>query len=193
MIFSSDDPAAVAFAAEILQRGGVVLVPTETVYGLVCNWYDRDAREKIFALKNRPANKLLGCFVRGFEQLPDAVIPDYAAKLAAEYLPGALTLVLPQKDGGTIGVRIPDHAFLQQLLKKVDFPLAQTSANLSGAPDARSCREALDMLCGQVDGAVDGGVIPPGAAASTVVNCTGPAPEVLRQGSIYIEDMEKKA
>ncbi len=192
MIFSSDDPATVAFAADSLRQGGVVLVPTETVYGLVCNWHCQDAREKIFVLKNRPASKLLGCFIRDFSQLPDVVMPDHAAELAAKFMPGALTLILPQKNGGTIGVRMPDHAFLQQLLEKVDFPLAQTSANLSGRADAQSCREALDMLCGKVDCAVDGGSIPPGAAASTVVDCTGPAPEILRQGSIHIDTMEKK-
>ena len=186
-ILSAHAPEAVERIVEVLLRpGAVVLVPTETVYGLVGNFTDREARERIFALKARSSNKKLGCFLADWSRY-DGEAPEYAFKLARRYFPGPLTLILPGKDGETIGVRVPDHPLLLSVLRKLPFALAQTSANLSGQGDAATCAGALAQLQGQVDLAIDGGALAPGATGSTVVDCTGAAPRILRQGSLHID------
>ena len=189
-LLSAADPATPAAAAEALRRpGAVLLLPTETVYGLVCRADDDAARRRIFALKARPDVKPLGWFVadwHAMEQL-GALFSDAARAAAETYTPGALTMIVPLRQGGTVGFRVPGHPLLAALLRIVGAPLAQTSANRSGAPDARSCREALAGLAGEVDLAVDAGELPPDARASTVADFTGTTPKILRQGAVKLE------
>ncbi len=185
-VLSVNDPAAVARTAEVLRRpGAVVLVPTETVYGLVGNFADPEARARIFQLKARSADKKLGCFLASWRRY-DGEAPEYARRLAERYFPGPLTLILPGKNGETIGVRVPDHPFLLKVLAQLPFALAQTSANLSGAGDSPDCLAALAQLNGEVDLAIDGGALAPGAVGSTVVDCTGEVPRVVRQGKLQV-------
>ena len=103
-------------------------------------------------------------------------------------MPGPLTLIVNKNDGSTVGFRIPDHPQLLALLRELDEPLFQTSANRSGFPNALSCQEAEAMLCGSPDAVVDGGNISPDALASTIVDCTGPMPRVIRQGALNVQD-----
>ena len=181
---------AVAAAELVLsgdQKGGVILAPTETVYGLICAYDDTSARQRIYSLKHRPAEKLLAAF------LPDISFVDRfapplsgaALKIARHFMPGPVTLVLPDGHGSTFGFRIPDHPFILSLLKRIRMPLASTSANLSGFPPALDVPGALASLDGEPDLAVDGGAIPAGSRASTVIlaESTGQW-RILREGPV---------
>ncbi len=164
--------AAVSAAQSVLREGGVILAPTETVYGLLCAAESEQARKKIYALKRRPAEKLLANFVPSAELVrslfPD--MPQAAYRIAQTFCPGPVTIVIPDpKNNSTFGFRIPDHPFILDLLTEYGGIIASTSANLSGQPPARSVPEALSSLDGAPDLAVDGGTIPPSSAASTVI------------------------
>ena len=106
-------------------------------------------------------------------------------ELLRRYTPGALTVIVPTENGSTQGFRIPDHPLLQRIVELLDEPLAQTSANASGNPDAASCAEALAQLHGEVDFYVDGGAVPEERCASTVVDASGSELKILRQGSVF--------
>ena len=168
------------------QPGSVLLVPTETVYGLVCSWHDRAARTRIYELKHRSENKPFAAFIPDLASLPpEAVLPDTAACLAQKFCPGPITLVVPERNGGTFGFRIPDHPFIRELLKEYGGALASTSANYSGQEPARNVEYALNSIDGEVDLAVDGGALPPDSPASTVVQVFADSDwKILRQGPI---------
>ena len=175
--------------AALRSPGGVVLVPTETVYGLVARAADEAACKRIFELKNRPAGKRIGWFISDWRKLKrfGVVVEGLPASLAERFMPGALTVIAPTCDGGTQGFRIPDHSLLTALLANFDEPLVQTSANSSGNPDPLRVRDALAQLSGSVDVAVDGGDLPEGAVGSTVVDATGTKLKILRHGSLTAE------
>ena len=178
-------------ASILREPGAVAVVPTETVYGLVGRVNDPLCREKIYELKHRDPAKHLGWFV------PDLAaaekyglqLSDAARRLAERFMPGPLTLIVNRADGSTVGFRIPDHPLLLKLLRELEEPLLQTSANRSGFPNALSCAEASAMLCGEPDAVVDGGDILPGALASTIVDCTGETPRIIRQGALDVKDL----
>ena len=107
-----------------------------------------------------------------------------AVRLAELYLPGPLTLIAATRDGDSIGFRMPDHPFLGALLAELDEPLYQTSANRSGEPDSLTLDAALAGLDGEVELAADGGALPPGSLASTVVDARAGAPRILRRGAL---------
>ena len=155
----------------ILQRAdGVLLVPTETVYGLVCDAAHEAARAKIYEMKRRPASKLLTLFFASLQAAEAAFpeMPETAKRIAAAFCPGPVTLVVPDGEAFT-GFRIPDHPALLRLLEAYGRPLASTSANLSGQQPPHTVDEALESLAMPPDGARDGGPIPPDSAASTVI------------------------
>lgn len=166
--------------------GSVLLVPTETVYGLVCSWHDRAARARIYELKHRSENKPFAAFIPNLDSLPpEAVLPDAAVCLARKFCPGPITLVVPERNGGTFGFRIPDHPFIRGLLKEYGGALASTSANYSGQEPARNVEYALNSIDGEVDLAVDGGALPPDSPASTVVQVFADSSwKILRRGPI---------
>ena len=179
--------AAVASqTAEILKNdGAVAAVPTETVYGLVARVTAAGA-ERIYALKHRSGGKRLGWFVGDWRKLEErgVILTPAAATLAERYLPGPMTLIAATRDGGSIGFRMPDHPFLRALLAELGEPLYQTSANRSGAPDSLTLDSALSGLDGEVELAVDGGALPPGSLASTVVDTRTEMPQILRRGAL---------
>ena len=181
---------AVQEAVRILnQPGSVLLVPTETVYGLVCSWNDAAARTRIYELKHRAENKPFAAFIPDVSALPsEALLPEAASRLAARFCPGPITLVVPDRNGGTFGFRIPDHPFILALLKQFGGALASTSANLSGQPPARNVEYGLQSIDGEVDLAVDGGPLPPDSPASTVVQVFADSTwKILRHGPIPAE------
>ncbi len=163
-----------------------MLVPTETVYGLVCRWDDKAAVERIYELKGRGKAKPLALFVDSVDTLKnfDFYLNENAEKLASKLCPGALTVVVPTPAGGTLGFRIPDHSFVLELLQKIGYPLASTSANRSGEPNALNVEDALAMLNGEPDVVIDGGAIPPDRQASTVVMALDDKLKILRPGPI---------
>ncbi len=177
----------IACCLEVLNRSGsVLLVPTETVYGLVCRWDDKEALERIYKLKGREKAKPLALFTDSVETLKkiDIYLNKNAEKLAAKLCPGALTVVVPTPAGDSLGFRIPDYPFVLELLQKLGCPLASTSANRSGEPNALNVDSALAMLDGEPDLVVDGGEIPPDRQASTVVMALDDDLKILRQGPI---------
>ena len=188
-------PCSGASAAEVfrdvLRRDdGVLLVPTETVYGLVCDASHEAARAKIYEMKRRPASKLLTLFFASRQAAEAAfpAMPETAKRFAAAFCPGPVTLIVPDGDAFT-GFRIPDHPALLNLLTAYGRPLASTSANLSGQPPAHTVDEALASLAFPPDGVLDGGAIPPDSAASTVIKVERDgAWSILRPGPVT-EDM----
>ena len=168
-------------------KGSVLLVPTETVYGLVCRASDKEAAKKIYELKKRSENKPLALFVHDTEMLKktDALLLPAAEKLASRLCPGPLTIIVPDKSGNSkTGFRIPDHGFILELLRKLGEPLASTSANLSGKPPALTVAEALADFDGEPELAVDNGPLPENAIASTVVDFCADGFRILREGPV---------
>ncbi len=176
-----------AALAALRRPGAVLLVPTETVYGLVCDWQDTAARARIYALKARDSGKPLAMFARNAAMAEQfgVQLNAEARTLLARFAPGPITVIAPAEGVyPTVGVRIPAYEFILDLLDAWQRPLASTSANASGMPNVLSVSEALAELHGEVDLAVDGGTLPPDAAASTVVNaCVSPV-RILRSGPI---------
>lgn len=173
----------------------VLLVPTETVYGLVCDWYSAAGRERIYQMKQRPENKLLAAFLPDIESVYDFVgeLPANALKIAHAFMPGPITLVVPDGQGGTFGFRIPDHPRLLPLLREYGKPLASTSANRSGEPSTLNVEDALRGLTEEPDLVLDAGAIPAGSRASTVisVNETGEW-KILREGPVTAEEIRQR-
>jgi len=182
-------PAA-RLAVECLQRGGVVLAPTETVYGLMTKWGNEGGYDRIFQMKRRPPDKLLQMLASSLDMAEDAGVAATSRlrALAEAFWPGPLTVVCDAKDGGTIGLRIPDHPFVLGMLRMLGHPLAATSANQSGHPPATTVELALADLDGRPDAVFDAG--PGGSVASTVVLLTGRQPSVIRQGAVTREQIE---
>lgn len=178
-------------ALDILSTSGaVILVPTETVYGLVCDWEDELARKRIYELKGRSENKPLAMFASSAEMAEEfgAKLNRDARILLEKFSPGPITVIAPGNEKyPTIGIRIPDYEFILELLKKRNRPLASTSANVSGRPNVLTPAEAVRELHGQVDLVIDGGTLPSDAAASTVVTVCEKSCRILRQGPVSEE------
>jgi L-threonylcarbamoyladenylate synthase len=196
-ILSIDDPQAQSIAAAVIRQGGLVVIPTDTIYGVAADLFSSEAVEKLFEAKGRDASKAIPVLLGEVAQL-DRVSPglgEMAYRLAQRFWPGALTLVVSRNPdlpavlspGPTVGVRMPDHAFALEFLKAVG-PLAVTSANLSGGPNPLTAQDVLAQLEGRVDLVLDGGLCA-GGQASSVVDCTGEEPVILRQGPITLEDL----
>ena len=199
-IAASDATAAPEAAAAIL-RGEIIAVPTDTVYGLVCDARNEDAIRRLFAMKERPQEKAFPVFVRDIAMARRyAYVSDAKAKFLERVWPGAVTVVFHHKEklppvltGGkdTLGIRIPHHPFLSLVLDRAGFPLAQTSANISAMPPAKSREEVEECFKDKKekpDMIVDGGVLP--GASSTVMDCTGVSPLLLRAGPISPQDLD---
>lgn len=182
----SDDKTVLEECLQSLNySGSVLLLPTETVYGLACRWDDESARKRMCSLKNRDAEKPFQMLTY---DLNEAVkygirLGPKVKTLVDHFCPGPITIIVKNSDGGTIGFRIPKHPFLLNLLKICGFPLAATSANISGNFPAKTIAAALKDINGEPDLVVDEGEIS-GSQASTVVDITGSSFRILRQGPI---------
>ena len=187
-------------AAAILQNGGLVSVPTETVYGLAGNGLDEKAVEKIYAVKGRPAVKPLSLLVSSTEEIGRYAceIPDAAETLAKKYWPGPLTMVfrarpeipeIVRAGGSTIGLRCPDHPLTLQLLREAGIPFAAPSANLSGGKSPKTAEDVLAVFQGQIDAVVDGGPCTIGTE-STILDLSAVPYHVLRIGALSAEEIE---
>ena len=191
-LIAQDDPQVLSLAVELILAGEVIAFPTDTVYGIGARADSKAAIEKLYQIKARSLDKPIPVMVATVEQLEKVVntVSDDTRRLAACFWPGPLTMVLPKRaslaDNLTqlpgVGVRIPDHPFALNLLKRCG-PMAVTSANLSGQADSLSAKAVLAQLDGLLALVVDGGDSP-GGTASTVVDMTGEQPCILRQGPI---------
>lgn len=191
-ILSTTDPRAIQRAEEVLKGGGIIAFPTDTVYGLAALITDAAAIEKLFVAKGRDFNKSIAVLVGDESQAEKVVVnvSPTARKIICRYWPEAITLVMeknPDLPGvlspsNTVGVRMPNHAFALALLRVVG-PLATTSANISGQKNPITAQDVLEQLNGRVELILDGGACP-GGVPSTVVDCTGSEPVILRLGAI---------
>ena len=190
----ADDADGRAAAIEVLRAGGVVALPTDTVYGIAVALDAPDGIERLFRVKRRPLDRHIMLLLDSASQA--TTIGDMgpaASALAEACWPGGLTVVVPQRrdvalpaslTGGvpTIGLRVPDHGTPRALARAVG-PLPTTSANVSGQPEARDADEILAQLGDGIALVLDGGPAH-GGPPSTVVDCTGPSPVILREGAI---------
>jgi L-threonylcarbamoyladenylate synthase len=186
-------------AAEIIKNGGLVAIPTETVYGLGANGLDEQAVAKIFEAKGRPQDNPLILHISGPEQIELFChhIPQKAYDLAEAFWPGPLTIVLPAKEcvpkrttGGlsTVAVRCPDHAAAREIIRLAGVPIAAPSANISGKPSTTTAQHVLHDHDGKIDMIVDGGPCRVGVE-STIVDLTEELPRLLRPGGIGPEEL----
>ena len=190
-------PADIGEAGRLLAAGQVVAIPTETVYGLAANALDEDAVSRIFEAKGRPQDNPLIVHISALEQLEDLAvdIPEGVYRMAEHFWPGPLTMivkkaaVIPDRTSGgldTVGIRMPAHPVARAIIDAAGVPLAAPSANTSGRPSPTTARDVLDDMNGKIPAIVDGGACAVGVE-STVVDMTGPAPQVLRPGAITEE------
>jgi L-threonylcarbamoyladenylate synthase len=188
-----DSPQAIRQAIFTLRGGNVIAAPTETVYGLMALWQSVSARQEIYRLKHRPADKRLQMLAPDVETAIRAGLKpnDMLQKIADAFWPGPLTVIVEANDGDTIGLRIPNHPFILKLLRELGEPLAATSANLSGTPAAVTPTDAVANLDGRPALLIDGGqVTVTGGASSTVVSIVGGTITILRQGPITLQDIQ---
>ena len=181
---------SVEAAVAAIRAGEVVVIPTDTVYGLAGDPSNSEAVERIYAIKGRPPHLELNLLASDISQLDGLVEMDGVARsLAAAFWPGPLSLVCPvgsrrlaiPRSGTTLMVRVPGHALLRSLLEETG-PVASTSANRHGIPPAATVGAAEADLGGEVAGAVDGG--PSTGMASTIIDLSSRPPRVLREGPI---------
>lgn len=181
-------PEGIAAAAAILQAGGLVAFPTDTVYGLACAASRPDRLEAIFALKERPIDKRIPMLVADLGHVPGDrwTVDERAHALADRFWPGPLTLVLPARDGTTSqAFRAPDHPVAQALIKAAG-PLLATSANISGQPDTLDADDVLIAFATQREllaAVLDGGRVS-GGVPSTVLGLSPTSAQILREGPV---------
>lgn len=180
-LIRADATGAITEAAAALARGELVAFPTDTVYGLAAG---HGHIKKLFLAKQRPAERRIPVLLADAANLEaSAIVTPLARRLAATFWPGPLTIVLTAPGRGTLGFRVPDHVVARQLLAASGGGLPVTSANRSGGPECRTAAEVLAQLDGRIQLVLDGGSTP-GGVASTVVDCSGDEPVILREGAI---------
>lgn len=183
---------------EDLKQGKVIAIKTDTVYGLICDANNIDSCDKIYRIKKREKRKPLAIFIKNIDELKKYVVESELSKelvnLIKKYWPGPLTIILKKKKDvlehiteGTdnIGIRIPNDRFLLEILNNIDFPLAQTSCNISGESEYKNVTEIENKLGSKVDLIVDGGEIND-SKASTIIMVIDNKIEVIREGTIKI-------
>lgn len=187
---SRPQPEPLERARQTLAEGGLVIVPTETVYGIACDPAVPGAMEKLIAAKGRDGNKPVARLAANAEGVAAEAIHwnEGVQALASRYWPGPLTLVLETASGWT-GYRVPDHTVTHALADTYGRLLALTSANLSGEPDTRTAREAIDSI--KADLVLDSGPSAEAAVPSTVVKVDGAIIECLREGCIRFGEIEQ--
>ena len=189
----------IELAARLLREGGVVAIPTDTLYGLAADAFNAAAIERVFAIKERPEGLALPVLLANMEQLPLAAreLPDTARVLAKAYWPGPLTLVLRRAEGlpprltagaDTVAARVPAHPAPRELARRLGRPITGTSANISGSPDPQSLDELRLQVGERVDCVVSIGPVPAGTA-STIVDLTGDTPKIIREGAIPLAEI----
>ena len=195
------DPNAVRDAAAILRRGGLLGIPTETVYGLGADALNEDAVSRIFLAKGRPQDNPLIIHVPDASWLESYCrdVPPAAYRLAERFWPGPLTMILPRRDivplqttGGleTVGVRCPNHLVTLAIIEAAGVPIAAPSGNTSGRPSPTTAAHMIEDMDGRIDGIVDGGPCTVGVE-STIIDLTVTPPRLLRPGGLPLESLRQ--
>jgi len=185
---------------EVIKNGGIVVFPTETVYGIGTNAFCEESVRKIYEIKNRPDEKPLSILLNNKEQIEKyAVINnDIERKIIDNFMPGPITIILERKKGmldhvapekNTIGIRIPDNNIILEILKKLDLPMVAPSANISGEPSAIELNEILEDFKDKVDVCIDGGKCEI-SESSTIVQVVDNKIQIIRQGIVTLEKIE---
>lgn len=199
LMLSSDDND-IKKAAEIIKNGGLVAMPTETVYGLAADAFNPAAVSNIFKAKGRPMDNPLIIHISDISQIYRIVrsFPPSAKKLAELFWPGAITMILPRSDEvpyevcaglDTVAVRFPSNTVANKLISN-SAPLAAPSANLSGKPSPTNAKHVFEDMNGRIDAIIDGGECEVGVE-STVITLTGKVPVLLRPGDITAEQLKE--
>lgn len=200
VILKRASPHAIEWAAEHLAAGGVIGLPTDTVYGIAASLRYTEAIERIFAIKQRPPDKPLPVLVSSTRALLQiARLRNQSIRaLLNEFWPGPLTFVVPgvnglpagvRGEGGTVAVRLPNHPLAIEIIEKAGGAVACTSANLSGDRPALTAQEVASCLNGKLDLIIDGGLAP-GGVASTVVTAEGNELRILREGGLPAQTVQ---
>jgi L-threonylcarbamoyladenylate synthase len=192
-----DSPASelIAEAVRVLKEKGVIIYPTETLYGLGADPLFPEAMERIYAIKGRAAAKPIPFLIKDQEMLASLVeeVPPVGRELIKRYWPGALTLIFRAKKGlqpplrgkdGTIGLRITAHPVARRIVEALDAPLTSTSANIAGEENIIDGRQLAQLFGDQVDLIIDSGKVP--GIGSTVVDLTVSPPRIVREGMIRV-------
>lgn len=199
---SAEDAEGVLRAGDILSHGGMVAIPTETVYGLAANAYDEAAVKAVYAAKGRPGDNPMIVHIADLSALPEvaAAIPENAKILAEAFWPGPLTMVLPRSErvpltttGGmdTVAVRMPSHPVARAVIRAAGVPLAAPSANRSGSPSPTSYRHCIDDLWGLVDAIVESDDCTVGVESTVLSFLPDGTPQILRPGAVTPEDIRR--
>ena len=178
---------------DVLKNGGIVILPTDTVYGIACEMNNEEAIKKLFKLKVRSDDKPICVLTSSMEKIKKvAYINGQEEKIIKKYMPGALTIILDKKENvsniltsnlKTIGVRIPNNKILLEILNKLEFPLAVTSANISGKEAAIIIEDFINEFNNKIDIIIDGGMTKI-KVASTIVKIENRKIKILRDGAI---------
>lgn len=195
------DKDALLRAAEILKNGGLVGMPTETVYGLAANTFDEKAVSNIFAAKGRPQDNPLIVHVCDMNMIEDLVseLPEKAKACAEKFWPGPFTMVLPRGERvpksvsaglDTVAVRMPSNPVAHELIKVSRLPLAAPSANLSGSPSPTTAEHVLSDLDGRIDAVIVSDKCEVGLESTVISLCTNP-PRLLRPGGVTLEQLQE--
>lgn len=180
--------------AKIIRNGGIVLFPTETVYGIGTNGLNETAIKKLFKIKQRPLNKPISLLVNSIDMINKIAkdITEIEYSIIKEFFPGPLTIVLKKKDivpniltanGNTVGIRMPSNDIALKLIEYTGFPIATSSANISSQPSGTRLQDIIKDFDGKADYFIDGGPSKIGLS-STVVQVIDGIPHILRQGTI---------
>ena len=189
-------------AAELIKQGKIVVFPTETVYGIGANALDEKAVRKLYEVKKRPLNKPISLLVSNMEMVKAIAkdITEVEYKIMGKFFPGPLTIILKKKDivpdivtagQDTVGVRMPSGEIARKLVELSGVPIATPSANISGQPSGTNLSEIKENFEENVDFYIDGGNSELGIS-STIVQVIDGKIEILRQGSITLEQIEKE-
>ena len=201
LLLKANEQEDVQRAGEILRRGGIVAIPTETVYGLAADATSGQAVSKIFEAKGRPQDNPLIVHIASLEDLPPLVeqVPPMAEKLAQSFWPGPLTMVfrksprVPQEITAgleTVAIRMPQHPAARDVIRAAGVPLAAPSANRSGKPSPTTAHHVMEDMKGRIEAVLDGGECSVGVE-STVVDMTGDVPQILRPGAITQKQLKR--
>lgn len=198
-VIKEEHPESPEVAALIINGGGTIVYPTETLYGLGANALSEISVRRVFIVKGRPQGKPVPVLVKDIEMFHEvANVTEQASRLVDRFLPGALTLVLNQKiklpalitaDTGKIAVRISSHPFVKRLFNHISKPLTATSANISGRNNLYDINDIIDAFRSRVDLVIDSGSLHP-SKGSTVVDLTQSPPSIVREGEISRELIE---
>lgn len=186
------DKRAIAAAGLIIREGGLVVFPTETVYGIAANLLDEKAIKRLCKIKARPEGKPFTVHISDIKTIDDmgCVITGTARKLMDKFWPGPLTIILKSHDGGKTGFRMPANKIALELIRASAVPIVAPSANLSGSPAPVTAEEVIADIKDGIDMVIDGGKTKVGLE-STVVDLTVDPFKILRRGAIKEEELSR--